>query len=172
MTLVNYKQYGPWNLEKIHTNFGHKQLCEIEGCGQKSRSQFKIYSEPTGTFRHVCSYCASYLTGLDIVKLSSVETYIESVKNQFKNLKNLVGMGPVYNHPCKDLVGKLDTTIGAHRIIITSFKDRKYNLIIDGRPIKASLNKSFRSKTEVTEHAINCINNLNKDKLYYFIINS
>jgi len=171
MTLVNYKQYGPWNLENIHTNFGHKQLCEIEGCGQKSRSQFEIYSASTGATRYACSYCTSYLTGYNISKLSCVETYIESVKNQIKDLKNLVGMGPVYNHPCKDLVGKYDTTIGAHRIIITLFKDGKYNLIIDKNPIKASLIKSFRSKKEVTEHAINCINNMNKDKLYYFIIN-
>lgn len=171
MNLNDYLQYRPWILKEIITSFGHKQLCEIEGCSQKSRSQFEIYSAPTDSTRYACSYCTSYLTGLEIVRLSSVETYIERVNNQFKDLKNLVGMGPVYNHPCKDLEGKLDTTIGAHRIIITSFKDGKCNLIIDGKPIKASLNKSFRSKTEVTEHAINCINNLNKDKLYYFIIN-
>ena len=171
MNLNKYTQYGPWSLKEIHTNFGHKQSCGIESCSQKSRAQFEIYSQPCGYTRYVCSYCASYLTGLDISRLLVAETYIESVKNQFKNLKNLIGMCPVYNHPCKDLVGKLNTTIGAHRIIISSFKDGKCSLIIDGKPIKASLINSFRNKREVTEHAINFINNLNKDKLYYFIIN-
>jgi hypothetical protein len=171
MNLHDYKQYGPWNLEKIHTNFGRKQSCGIEGCSQKSRAQFEIYSQPCGYTRYVCSSCASYLTGLDISRLLVAETYIESVKNQFKDLKNLVGMSPVYNHPCQDLVGQLNSTIGAHRILISMYKNGKYNLMIDGKPIKASLINSFRSKKEVTEHAINCINNLNKDKLYYFIIN-
>ena len=98
-----------------------------------------------------------------------VETYIENIKNQFKSLKNLVGMNVVYNHPNQDLVSKLDTTIGEHKVIITKFKDGKYNLIIDGKPIKADLYKTFKSKKQVTQCAIDLINNRNKDKFYYYI---
>lgn len=171
MNLIDYAQIGPWILEEISTSFGRKQFCGIDGCHQKSGSQFKIFSQSHGCTRYACSYCTSYLTGYDITKLSVVETYISSIKNQFKDLKNFVGMNAIYNHPNKDIVGQLNTTIGEHRILITMFKDGKYNMMIDGKPVKADYYKSFKSKKLVAQRVIDIINNRNKDKLFYYITN-
>jgi hypothetical protein len=170
MNIQQCQIIAPWKLESVQTNFGWKQVCNLTNCQVKSRSNFQLVSTQNNIKVCVCSDCASRLTGLDISKLSIVDTYIDKVKPFFKSLKSLNGLQPVNDLNRPYYVSKLIKIIGDQRIFISIFNNNQCMLIINDKQIFPNLDKAFKNTSAVIEFAIEYVNNQYKTKLFNYII--
>ncbi len=170
MNLQTFSQFQPVTITGLNLNMTRKQPCDLKGCTTKSFSRFEMTPQHYHiNSRYVCCHCASILSGYNCFNLGHVEQYIKCVKSHFKSLKNRWDYKTVNNHVNKNVIGKLDKTIGDQRVIVTKFNDGNYGLIIDGNPQQPNRYKGFLSYKKVYDHTVKVINNRYEQKLLNFI---
>ncbi len=170
MNLHLLMQYGFWILQSVQTNFGWKQICDVADCQNATRAQFTVASQSHQATLNVCSNCAAALTDHSVSRFNMAETYINTVRPQFKSLRQLNAMQIVSNHPNKNVKGRLNISIGDQHIFITSFQGGGYMLIVNGQPKSPNLNKSIKGKKRLTDFTQNIVNNRYKDRLLNHIL--
>ena len=163
-------EYGAWTIQVIHTHFGWKQSCSVSDCQNATRAQFELVSPFQRITQNVCSTCAASLTGQSVAALNKADAYVEIIKPQFKNLKQLTGLQEVYNHP-KNVTGRFNANIGRrYHVFITVMSSGYCYLSINNQPMSPNLNKSIKSTRVATDFAVQVVNNKYKDQLFNHIL--
>lgn len=165
MDLIILVQFQP-TITGLDINLSRKQTCDLKGCNNKSFTRFILTSQQGNIpSKYVCLQCSSSITGYNFFQLGLAEQYVLNVKPHFKQLKNQVNYYPISNHKNKDVTGKLTQDIGDLRILITEFQNNNYGLIINGKPYKQNLLKSFPSYKKVYDFTVRVINNIYSDRI-------